>query len=144
MLRWAAINGGGSVGASVHRGFQEGDAAGRRVGVRGALSRTQQKVRRRGEARRCRGRRPAATREEGWRREVEEGPDRWAPPVSRRERERREVGRRVPSWAKRGERAAGKGKEGEKMKWVAGQIGKGFGVWFETFGFSFLSFFKSF
>jgi hypothetical protein len=43
---------------------------------------------------------------DGWRRsEVEDGPDRWAPPVSRLERERERRGvRRASSWDEKRER----------------------------------------
>jgi biotin-(acetyl-CoA carboxylase) ligase len=58
-------------------------------------------LRRHGEGKRRRGAVVAGDQEEGrgrlGRPEVEDGPDRWAPPVSRREIEKREVGQL--SWA---------------------------------------------
>jgi hypothetical protein len=132
VLRWAAINGGGSVGASVRRGFWEGEAAGRRVGVRGALSRSQRKVRRRGEARGCRGRRRGAAREEGaagWRlgTHLIGGPH-----LSVRGRERRgEVGRRV-RLGREGRMGHGEENEGE---WAGWGRSLGFGVYLFIFLF---------
>jgi hypothetical protein len=59
----------------------------------------------------------------GWgRREVEGRPDRWAPPVSRRERRRREVGRRV--WLGR-EGRMGREKK-KKREWAGWGRGLGF------------------
>jgi hypothetical protein len=140
VLLWAAINGGGSVGAPVRRGFREGEAAGRRVGLRGALSRAQRKVRRHGEARGCRGRRRSAAREEGaasWRLRTHLT---GGPHVSVRGRERRgEVGRRVRLGREgrmgRGEEK-GSGPDGERV-W-------GFGLFFLFFQILFKQLFKTF
>jgi hypothetical protein len=73
------------------RGFRKGKAGGTTHGlVRGALTRTQQKGRRRGEAR---GGGMVGEAAQPWpgdgAAEVEDTPDRWVPPVGdRRERER--------------------------------------------------------
>jgi hypothetical protein len=69
----------------------------------------------------------------GRRREVEARPDKWAPPVSRRERGRREVGRRV---------RLGCGKK--KREWAGWGRGLGFGLGLLGFLFFVFFLFKSF
>jgi hypothetical protein len=74
----------------------------------------------------------------GDRLEVEDAPDRWAPRVSERERERRgEVGRRV-RLGREGRMGRGEEKEGEWAGW-----GKSLGFWF-VFSFFFKSFLNNF
>jgi hypothetical protein len=82
---------------------------------------------------------PAATRDEGRRWEVEVGPDRWAPPISRRERGRREAG--LGRVGRKGRRAVrGKRKKGGERREVGcGPKGERKGV-----RFGFFLFFKSF
>jgi hypothetical protein len=94
---------------------------------------------RREEARSAGGGRDAAAgaaREDGGQLEVEEGPDRSALPISQRGRGRREVGRRAPSWAERGERAAGE-REGRGGRWSGPRAKKGRKRGFDLFSFSF-------